>query len=83
MARVTRETVADMALAALRSDILERRLLPGDPLREEAVAKDLGVSRPTVREVFKTLLAEGLLARNSNTRVLEGTHLVADDVREI
>jgi DNA-binding GntR family transcriptional regulator len=83
MARVTRETVADMALAALRSDILERRLLPGDPLREEAVARDLGVSRPTVREVFKTLLAEGLLARNSNTRVLEVTHLDADDVREI
>ena len=83
MARITRETVADMALAALRTDIFERRLRPGDALREEAVAKDLGVSRPTVREVFKTLLAEGLLARNGSTRVLEVTHLDADDVREI
>src|SRR3954452_22158682 len=83
MARIYRETVADMALAALRSDILESRLRPGDALREEAVARDLGVSRPTVREVFKTLLAEGLLARNGNTRVLEVTHLDAEDVREI
>ncbi len=83
MARINRETVADMALAALRSDILERRLEPGEPLREEAVAKDLGISRATVREVFKTLLAEGLLARNASTRVLEVTHLNADDVREI
>jgi len=83
MARINRETVADMALAALRSDILERRLEPGDPLREEAVAKDLGISRATVREVFKTLLAEGLLARNASTRVLEVTNLDAEDVREI
>ena len=72
-----------MALTALRTDILERRLTPGDALREEAVAKDLGISRPTVREVFKTLLAEGLLSRNGSTRVLEVTHLDAEDVREI
>ncbi len=83
MTKIIRETVADMALAALRADILERRLTPGDALREEAVAKDLGISRPTVREVFKTLLAEGLLSRNGSTRVLEVTHLDAEDVREI
>jgi DNA-binding GntR family transcriptional regulator len=46
-------------LLALREAIAAGRYEPGQPLRQETLARDLGVSVPPVREALKTLEAEG------------------------
>lgn len=51
--------------------ILDDVLLPGDRIRQEAIAKEFGVSRLPVREALRMLEAEGLseLRANSGARV--------------
>lgn len=60
IASVTRR---DAVLTELRDAILTGRLAPGDRLREVQLAKDLGVSRPTLREAIYQLIHEGLLVQ--------------------
>src|SRR5690606_5026187 len=81
--RVKRETVSQQCTKLLRDDIFNRKLLPGTAVTEEALAREMGVSRATVREVLSTLTAEGLLTRNPTTRSLHVTRLGPDDIREI
>jgi DNA-binding GntR family transcriptional regulator len=81
--RVRRETVAEQGVQLVRAQILDRRLLPGAAVTEEAMARDLGISRPTMREVLNTLTVEGLLTRSPTTRVLRVTRLGRDEIREI
>lgn len=50
------ERVADL----LRGRIAEGRFPPGGHLSEEALGRDLGVSRNTLREAFRLLCHEGL-----------------------
>ncbi len=83
MAKVRRETVADQGLSILRGRILDGGLRPGDPVTEEAMAREIGVSRPTMREVLTILVREGLLTRHPSTRILEVTTLTAAEVTEI
>lgn len=45
----------------LRTAILEGRFKPGEWLRQERLAQDLGVSQMPVREALKALAAEGLV----------------------
>lgn len=45
----------------LRSDILDGVLKPGEWLRQEKLAQELGVSQMPVREAFKQLAAEGFV----------------------
>lgn len=78
-----RVTVTEQATDALRSLIVDRSLLPGQQVTEEAMAARIGVSRPTVRQALATLQMEGLLTRNSPNRVLEVTTLSSDDVVDI
>ncbi len=52
-------TAQEAALAELRSWILTRRILPGAPIRQDAIAEALGVSRVPVREALKILEGEG------------------------
>jgi DNA-binding GntR family transcriptional regulator len=61
------ERVADH----LRQMILDDRLLPGERIRQDAVAEELGASRLPVREALRILEAEGLtvLKANSGARV--------------
>jgi DNA-binding GntR family transcriptional regulator len=56
------ETVAQH----LRRQITLGQLAPGAPLRQEAVAKELGISRMPVRDAFKALSAEGLVVLYPN-----------------
>lgn len=60
--RIEREPkrLSDAAFEALRQAILDRRLVPGEWLRQEALAKELGVSQITVREALNRLVNEGL-----------------------
>lgn len=52
-------TAQEAALAELRVRILTRRILPGAPIRQDAIAAELGVSRVPVREALKILEGEG------------------------
>ncbi len=63
--RIEREPqrLSDVAFEALRKAILDRRLVPGEWLRQEALAKELGVSQITVREALNRLVNEGLCMR--------------------
>ena len=45
----------------LRDAIFDGRLAPGTPIRQEAVARDLGTSRIPVREALHQLEVEGLV----------------------
>lgn len=52
---------SDRAYTALRADIVEWRLKPGDLLTEGDLAARLGVSRTPVREALQWLTREGLV----------------------
>jgi DNA-binding GntR family transcriptional regulator len=60
--KLVRRTTVDLVLDALRQRILSGQLRPGEPLRQEALADELGVSRIPVREAIRRLEAEGLVA---------------------
>lgn len=58
--RVVRNA-ADIAAELIRQAIVEGRLDPGEPLREERLAAELGISRTPVREALLILQTEGLV----------------------
>lgn len=57
------ESIADIAKRHIREWIVTGRFLPGEQLKEEEIAKRLGISRPPVREALKGLEATGLVVR--------------------
>lgn len=56
-----RMTMTDRALLALRERILSGAFAEGAPLRQDALAAELGISRIPVREALRQLEAEGLV----------------------
>jgi DNA-binding GntR family transcriptional regulator len=70
------------AAAQLRTAISEGRLQPGEWLRQERLARELGVSHMPVREALKELAAEGLVEYlpYRGMRVVEFT---PDDIEDI
>jgi DNA-binding GntR family transcriptional regulator len=58
-----RSAAADGVYEALREAIVGKRLLPGDRLAEEQLAKQFGVSRTPVREALLRLEAEQFATR--------------------
>jgi len=64
--RIIRQTVTDLALVALREKILRGQYKEGQPLRQDALAAELGVSRIPVREALRQLEAEGLVTFSSH-----------------
>src|SRR6185312_6400029 len=61
VSQVVGVTRRDAVLTELRDAILSGRLQPGDRIREVQMSKELGVSRPTLREALYQLIHEGLL----------------------
>jgi len=61
IAPIQRQTIASLALEALRERILRGDYPDGEPLRQDALAEQLGVSRIPVREALRQLEAEGLV----------------------
>ncbi|HEY1653587.1 MAG TPA: GntR family transcriptional regulator [Candidatus Tumulicola sp.] len=53
--------MAESLLERLRHDIVSGRLTPGSPLRQDEIARSLGVSPVPIRETFLRLQAEGLV----------------------
>ena len=58
---LARQTVASMTLEAIRDGILHGNYAEGEPLRQDALADELGVSRIPIREALRQLEAEGLV----------------------
>jgi DNA-binding GntR family transcriptional regulator len=69
-AAIQRQSTADQAAGAVREAILSGRLLPGMPLREAALAAELGVSRSSLREAARTLESEGLVRYQMNRGIV-------------
>jgi DNA-binding GntR family transcriptional regulator len=61
---IQRQTIAGMTIEALRERILRGDYPEGEPLRQDALADELGVSRIPVREALRQLEAEGLVTFN-------------------
>ena len=66
---IDRSSTTDRVAAALRASLFEGRLRPGTPLREAELAASFDVSRGTVREALRVLVAENLLTRLPNRGV--------------
>jgi DNA-binding GntR family transcriptional regulator len=69
-ASIQRQSTTEQAAEAVRQAILSGRLLPGMPLREAALAAELGVSRSTLREAARTLESEGLVRYQMNRGIV-------------
>lgn len=68
-ALVARSTTAERVADAVREEVVEGRLRPGERLPEQDVCTALAVSRNTVREALSQLVAERVLVREANRGV--------------
>jgi DNA-binding GntR family transcriptional regulator len=60
------QSSASQALAYIRKRLMSGQFAAGTRLREEALARDLGISRTPVREAIRTLVADGFLQFKPN-----------------
>src|ERR1700674_2295186 len=70
------------ATELIREAIIDGRLNPGERLKEEELARELGISRTPVREALLILQAEGLVDGAPNRRALVRSH-DADDLEAL
>ena len=82
LASLDRSTLRERALEALRAAITSGQYRPGDHLGEVELAKNLGVSRGTVREALRHLQQEGLVTAG-NRGMLRVNSLSPEEVREL
>ncbi|MDE2161727.1 MAG: GntR family transcriptional regulator [Alphaproteobacteria bacterium] len=75
-------TLSDQAFEIIRGKILKGEIAPGTPVRQEAIAIDLGVSKIPLREALGRLEQEGLLSSQPN-RGFVVRPLSADEAEEI
>ncbi len=84
MARILeeREPLVRNASAAatelIREAIIDGRLVPGQRLKEEELARELGISRTPVREALLVLQAEGLVDATPNRGATVRAHSAED-----
>jgi len=79
---VERRTVAAEAAELLRRRILAGDLKAGQPIRQEQIAQELGVSRIPLREALKQLEAEGFVSIEPHKGAVVAT-LSAAEVEEL
>ncbi|KDN16152.1 GntR family transcriptional regulator [Amycolatopsis rifamycinica] len=77
---VTRQSTAERVAGVLRKRIAEGFFLPGGRLSEQDIGNALGVSRNTLREAFRLLTHERLLAHELNRGVFVRIPSVEDVV---
>ena len=81
-APIQRQTVASMTIEALRERILRGDYPEGEPLRQDALADELGVSRIPVREALRQLEAEGLVTFSPHRGAVVST-LSLEEIEEL
>src|SRR3954465_9938852 len=79
---VRRQTLTGMTADAIRERILRGPYPEGEPLRQDAIGIELGVSRIPVREALRQLEAEGLVTFNPHRGALVST-LSLKQIREL
>lgn len=67
-----------MTLEAIRDRILHGNFAEGEPLRQDALADALGVSRIPIREALRQLEAEGLVTFNPHRGAIVSTLSLAE-----
>jgi DNA-binding GntR family transcriptional regulator len=70
------------ATELIHEAILDGRLEPGSRLKEEELARELGISRTPVREALLMLQADGLIVAEPNRGAVVRTH-DAEDLRDL
>ena len=70
-------SLAEETAANLREQLARGRLTPGQRLSEAKLAAELGISRNTLREVFRLLTREGILRHEPNRGVFVATPSMA------
>jgi DNA-binding GntR family transcriptional regulator len=75
-------SLVDFAADALRRMVIDGDLLPGDRVVENQLTKQLGISRPPLREALRVLEREGLLLQQPRRGTIV-TPLTLHDVYEI
>lgn len=79
--KIVRPTTVELVTTEIRQRILSGDLAPGEVLRQEALADELGVSRVPIREAITRLTSEGLLT-NVPHKGAYVAELSIDEVRE-
>jgi len=79
---IPRQTLTGMTAEALRERILRGHFPEGEPLRQDAIAEELGVSRIPVREALRQLEAEGLVTFNPHRGAVVST-LSLSEIEEL
>jgi len=82
LVRLQRQTVASMTLDAIRGGILHGRYIEGEPLRQDALADELGVSRIPIREALRQLETEGLVTFNPHRGAIVSS-LSLEEIEEV
>lgn len=79
---LARRTVAELAADELRERIVRGDYGEGAPLRQDALAAELGVSRIPIREALRQLETEGLVTFNPHTGAVVSTRSL-DEIAEL
>ena len=77
--KIVRTTTVELVTTALRQRILSGDLAPGEVLRQEALADELGVSRVPIREAITRLTGEGLLTKEPH----KGAYVAELSIEEV
>jgi DNA-binding GntR family transcriptional regulator len=80
--RLQRSSTADQVVELLRSRIVSAQFAPGTQLREVELSREIGVSRPTLREALRSLGHDGLVRHEPH----RGTYVAAltpDEVADV
>ncbi|HLT95670.1 MAG TPA: GntR family transcriptional regulator [Acidimicrobiia bacterium] len=80
--RIRRPTTQETVVEALQQAILTGHFKPGEHLRQDAIAEQMGVSRVPVREALNVLRAEGQLDYSPH-RGYRVSRLSQEEVEEI
>jgi len=71
------QALSERMAEQLRQQITQGRFVPGQRLSEKPLSDSLGISRNTLREVFRMLTKEGLLRHEANRGVFVATPSLA------
>ena len=75
-------SLADLVTTRIRELIITGEFLPGQQLKEDELCKMFAISRPPIREAFKTLEANGLVTRKPRKGVFV-SEFTAKDAEEV